>query len=283
MRDATNIKWSLEEVTAERAKNDLEKGSKNRAVYRTLVQFFYNQMKKGKWFLTPEPIMYNEKGQLIDGQHRLHALVKYGKPLRFWVAHKVPQELFKYLNQGKSRTGFDSLTSAGYKNASTLAPVVRMIFVLTNQFFKRKQRISNDEILETLEELYDLPEYVDSMRELISKSGYKKLYPISLSCALYYIWGKESWDFWANFYTGLNLSADDPITAFRNRMLESMNSTTMKFNQEAKIRLASKAWLYYTKNKKINRLTLAKGEGMRIDLQHFNEHKILLEKSDATV
>lgn len=63
-------------VTPAMAKKWLEQNDpKNRSVSFTKVQSLANDMRNGDWKLTHQGICFNDEGKLVDGQHRLQAVV----------------------------------------------------------------------------------------------------------------------------------------------------------------------------------------------------------------
>ena len=70
----------FEEITAELSKHILAYfNGKNRRMKQAKVRKFLLAMKNGQWRATNQGIAFDEKGNLIDGQHRLKALLKYGE------------------------------------------------------------------------------------------------------------------------------------------------------------------------------------------------------------
>ena len=52
-------------------------------------------MRQNSWTLTSDAIAFDEDGNLIQGQHRLNAVVKTGLAQVFWVAYNFPAERLK--------------------------------------------------------------------------------------------------------------------------------------------------------------------------------------------
>lgn len=53
---------------------------KNRPLKKSVVRKYARRIRAGLWRLTGEPILLNEKGALLDGQHRLSACIEADKP-----------------------------------------------------------------------------------------------------------------------------------------------------------------------------------------------------------
>lgn len=257
---------SVETIDPKAAKRDFENRAKNRAIRNPTVNYYLQQMRANNWHLTPEGIAYNTKNQLIDGQHRLKALSKYEKPLKFVVFRNVDPETFQYLNQGRTRSLADLFNIAGFQKASILTPAVRLIIVIRDKgIWRLKSKIAPVEAFEFVEKNPDVIKKILEMYKMIKASGYSKLFPQHIASAFYYMCGEKSWKFWHQFYSGLNLEPDTPVNAFRVRMFQNMINHDQEIKHDIKIRLAFKAWDYYRKNKKLRSLDLQKGEYLRLD------------------
>lgn len=67
------------------------------------VNLYANTMSRGKW-LVAQPIMFNSKGELIDGHHRLHAVIKSGRKILFNVERDLDPAVAEVIDRGSSRT-----------------------------------------------------------------------------------------------------------------------------------------------------------------------------------
>lgn len=85
------ITAKMETITPEIAKKYLEKNTRNyRSLSKNTVDTYAEDMKIGKWEENGECIAFYENGDLFDGQHRLHAIVKSGVTLRMMVERGIP-------------------------------------------------------------------------------------------------------------------------------------------------------------------------------------------------
>ncbi len=101
-------------VTPDIAREWLEKfNTNNRPLQPAHSTFLANQMRGGKWMETGDSIKFGENGQLIDGQHRLLAVVRSGISQSFVVAREVQNEAFQVVDSGKKRTSGDVLCISG--------------------------------------------------------------------------------------------------------------------------------------------------------------------------
>lgn len=71
-------------------------------------------MAEGRWVTTHEGIAFDTRGRLIDGQHRLAAIVASGVSLFLWVFRDLPDDAIQVINRGKARTMAHRLQCLGF-------------------------------------------------------------------------------------------------------------------------------------------------------------------------
>lgn len=92
-------------ITPAKAKKWLEHNDpNNRVIAWTRVETMANDMRADAWVLTHEAICFNAAGVLIDGQHRLHAIVQAGIAVKMLVAHNPNAAVHDPINRGRPRS-----------------------------------------------------------------------------------------------------------------------------------------------------------------------------------
>lgn len=119
--------WSLELVSVEKAVAYLGNRGPNRKVKNCRVAEYARAMSCKDWKITHQGIAFNKDGQLIDGQHRLEAVVKSGIPQWFMVFRWKTDTTMECLDDGKSRTVCDAGEIAGLSYTTSHPAVVRII------------------------------------------------------------------------------------------------------------------------------------------------------------
>lgn len=99
-------------ITPQMAKEMLTHNIVNRPIASKRVRSYAIDMKNGAWELNGESIRFNDKGDLIDGQHRLSAIVEANIPVRIYVTKGVGSDITLY-DRGKVRNESDSLIIGG--------------------------------------------------------------------------------------------------------------------------------------------------------------------------
>jgi hypothetical protein len=98
-------------ITPDMARRWLEAANtRNRTMSMPHCERMARDMRDGRWVLTHEGIAFSSNGRLLDGQHRLQAIVMAGVPVDMFVWFDVPAEALMTINSGRRRTLVDSLT-----------------------------------------------------------------------------------------------------------------------------------------------------------------------------
>lgn len=194
----------------------------------------------------------DEDGKLVDGQHRLQAVVRLGKPVSFRIEHGVPPEFAEVIDTGMKRSLSHTLQMRGFANSSTLAAALKMVHVYSlDKRFKmhalRKDPQTNLSLRIFLEKrVPDLPESVRKMQRLAGKMA--RLFPVSLAATLHYLFSKEDVEAADYFFETLakgasDLGEGDPVFALREQLIkQSRRPHGMKMSRHMYMALAIKAW-----------------------------------------
>lgn len=123
------------------AKDFLAKNKHNRNVRQSKVDEYANAMVNGRWIeQTGESIKFDRQGNLIDGQHRLLALIQANLSIRFLVITHLEHEAFKVIDTNLSRSGGDILHIEGVKNGNTVAAAVKLFYSLSEGYSASSQQ-----------------------------------------------------------------------------------------------------------------------------------------------
>lgn len=115
------------QVGPELATTWLEKNTANRQVRPSRVKEYAQAMTDGRWLYTADPIRFDEAGRLIDGQHRLLAVVRSGTEQQMHVVRGLAPQAQDALDTGAARTASDALKVRGFKHGPQLATTVPIV------------------------------------------------------------------------------------------------------------------------------------------------------------
>jgi len=82
-------KKELLEITPEIASQYLTSNFRNRPLRQYWAHELSLRMKEGSFETRREGLIVNSKGELVNGQHRLSAIVESGCTVKMWVATKA--------------------------------------------------------------------------------------------------------------------------------------------------------------------------------------------------
>lgn len=231
-------------VTPKLAAKWLTKNVSNRPLSQHTVDRYSQAMAAKEWKLNGDTIRFNVNEELIDGQHRLHACIKSGKPFETYVTYGLPEDAYDTIDQGRPRTMADVLARRGEKNYSTLASVLRYLYMLESPNFTQTEKMRPSKLLEMLEQN---PGIRDAATEAARLRGLSKtpVLPGSHIGCLYYVFGKikpqKNKEFWERVMEGTGLSREMPEYVLRRRLIDNASGTS-KLTTEAVFALVIKAW-----------------------------------------
>jgi len=139
-------------ITPAIAKEYLKRNTSNRPLSKRRVSEYAGVMKKGGWREdTLEIIKFDKTSRLIDGQHRLEAIVLSGASVCMHVAFGLTSSVFDVLDTGKGRGSSDVLAMHGVPNHVIVSSMIKAL-----RLFKAGRRFNgatnvgntNKEILE---------------------------------------------------------------------------------------------------------------------------------------
>ena len=249
-------------ITPEMAKDYLLTCKLNRRLSERNVENLYLQMKAGNWMLTGDPIKFATDGSLIDGQHRLKAIIKLNEPVNLYVAEGLNPDVFQVLDTGKGRSAADVLAAKGMKYSHNLAAIARAIILWKNGTYSKnsgdgKLKATNKAILEFVEtnpELYEIGVYCQNH---IYQNF--RMIPLSSLAMLYYVLSKKNQtktdEFFEKYSSGIDLSQNDPIRHLRDRLIKDRINKS-RLNLRDKTALMIYTWNNFIQGKKITQLLL---------------------------
>ncbi len=91
----------VETITPEVATRMIESSDdfRNRRINNTKVSEYARAMEEGRWTLSPDAISFDPHGRLINGQHRLWAIIESGVTIQGLVVRGLPTETFQNMDR----------------------------------------------------------------------------------------------------------------------------------------------------------------------------------------
>jgi hypothetical protein len=258
MAKKVNIKYM--KITPKKAEEWLENSDLiNRPVNDNWVKDLTSEIKKGNWRGdNAETIKLTKNESVIDGQHRLWAIVFAKQSVYAHVAIGVSSDVFPTIDVGIRRTGGHTLAVASYKNANNLASAARLYYRFKDVGLKKMLsrtgtiKATNKNILDTVDESPELVESVTFVSSFKSVRGLHTGKTSFLHCLFAQKHSEEANTFIEKLYTGEDLGKGSPILALRAKLF-AINELKGYINGHSKefffIVIAIKAWNAYREDK----------------------------------
>lgn len=235
----------------------LEANSHNRPLSQPHVNRIAGQIKEGKWRFNGDTIKVSVDDDVLDGQHRLWAIITADKSVETIIVRGIEREAFATIDTlRKPRGGADVLALCGLtmyrkETAPALAWLLRWQRGALPSFRRPEHRIENSDI----EEAYaEHPGMVGAVERV---NVAKRLCPPSLLAFLYYAFSNRDEEMADRFIDTLEspagVSIDDPFFVFRSWLAQSIGDRRQR-RPVVIIALAFKAWNAVIENKPIKAL-----------------------------
>ena len=245
-------------VTPEIATKLLEANSINRPLRQHHVERIAKQIIAGKWKFNGDTIKISSNHDILDGQHRLWAIILADVSVETVIVYDIEDDAFSTIDTIRQpRNGADVLALKGLdrqrrSTAVALTWLIRWQRGVLGGHKSRKNRIENSDIEECFKDHADMALAVDHCRRT------RGLISPGLSGFLYYIFSNQDQELADRFLLTLldpvDVPINDPFFRFRMWLVQSLNSKRRREAPEM-IALAFKAWNYARDGKTISVLS----------------------------
>ncbi len=248
-------------TTPEQAKKLLEKNSMNRPPRQKVVDFYAKEMVDGNWQAdTGETIKFAKSGKLLDGQHRLLAVIKSGIGQWFHFVHGLDENTFKVLDTGAKRSTGNIFDIHGVTNGAGISALIQSWNrIKNNKYQDRTSFLSATDLLKIYkqnesfwDESYSRSDfYYRNLSRVFEKSHLGGLYVL-----FHHINPADAESFMTQLSTGENVT-NKSILQLRKKLIESRLSPQYNMTLVVKIGLIIKTWNYYRQGKELKILKYA--------------------------
>ncbi len=119
-------------VTPSLAQRWLENNENNRRIHEAKVIQYADDMRQGRWTRGADMICFGTDGTLLNGQHRLQAVVRSECTITFAVQRNTPSDAMVNIDTGVLRSVGDVLRWSNEKNADTLAAAAKLAMLYSD-------------------------------------------------------------------------------------------------------------------------------------------------------
>lgn len=206
------------------------------------VAQYQRAMEREEWEDTGDPIQFGKTGVLLNGQHRLTAVVKARKTVSFLILTNVDERTRDAMDMGIKRTSIDKLAMRGYQYTAALSAVARLIWDLqTGTSNKPLVPPSDPELMAIIDGDPELVWVVGEVMKRLPKLG---SYTVSAYC--YLMFHRKNPEQAAYFFdkvkTPTDLPQGSPIAALINRFRDNKQGAAKYKEKVQSVGLVIAAW-----------------------------------------
>ena len=234
----------------------LKRNDANRPFSRDSARLLAAEMDHGYWRENGESIIFDTAGVLIDGQHRMQAVLNSGHEYLAPVITGIEPRVRPTVDTGKKRSGAQNLQMAGEKNASILSATLtlwkgyeaRDLRAMTHPASSAPERRTTiPRIMEDLKAYPQLRLAVQQSRALRPAGQGRSLIPasevamvwqaiISSGCSI-----ARAEEFLESVLSGYDLTEGNPVIALRRRLIDQ-TGPGLKMDKRERLALILKTW-----------------------------------------
>lgn len=232
----------------------------NRKLRDSKVAAFARDMSTGNWQMTGEAIKFAVDGKLLDGQHRLHAVVASGATVTLLVIRNIADEAQSVMDTGVARTAADGLGFRGHQNVTTLAAAGRLALCVERNDWNNNNAPTHSEIYA----------WIDANPEIVRSADLARAWARRTDCApavvayTHFTLAKidvfEAANFWTAASDKVGLRAGDPVIALTNRFAEARRNR-QPLTRAEQIGAIYRAWNYRRAGKELRLLRVTSPSG----------------------
>ena len=223
----------------------LRRNEANRKLRQRAVAQYVSDIQRGAWKPTGETIKFSTTGRLLDGQHRLAAIVASGVAVRMCVATGLDNSAFDVIDTGRSRTGADVLVIEGVGLRESTIVSAAMPLILNYQrglVPHSRTRYPNQELIEA----WSTQASIRRSSQFVAKLP-RRVMPIPHSKALFLHWAfcqrdiAAADEFIERLFSGEHLGKSEPLYHLRQRLLQ-LRMEGQSIADTVMLHAAIKAW-----------------------------------------
>lgn len=252
--------YDVIEVTPALAEKWLEQNTHNRSVREKAVYAYARDMEAGNWQENGESIKFAADGVLLDGQHRLEAIVLSGTTQRMLVVTGLPNATQETMDDGRKRTLNDALSLRGEEYAVPLSSLLRRALMWQNGLYRNTGAYTPTNT-ECLAFLAEHPE-VRASAKVASQARKGSRLPASVLGLTHWLFSQidaedAEW-FFERLASGVGLEEYHPVWTLRKRAAE-IDDSAGRVPEDMLLAFVVKAWNAYRDGEPVKLLRFRPG------------------------
>jgi hypothetical protein len=228
-----NPSCAIEEITPEIAKQWLDVNHRNRKLNEPTIRRLANAIRRGEWMPDcTDGIGLDTDNGVINGQHRLNAIIEADTPVQALVVRNVRPEVIKVIDMGLHRNFGQILQMDGrYPTPQTLAAAVDWIYRITHGFEQSLPTEAKPTVPQEIEVFEAHPGLVGSLDAGLavwSKTRVQRPMLVAFHYTMASVDPDLADDFFGRLANGLDHEGDTPVHILREKYLAELTKPDSK-------------------------------------------------------
>lgn len=231
-----NVSVSIERIGPALARIYMEANTKNRPLNKRHAQRLRDAMASGDWWMNGETIVFSADGVLLNGQHRLWAIIQSGATVDVMIVRGINKEAFSTMDGVRARSAGDVLAIEDEKNSNAVAGAIAALVSFVdcggnvNGSTVAGRKTTPSLAMRVLHAHPGIRDSVQAMRQ-------SRLFANQFGFMLHYVFGivcKELADEFADVVANGHADIGRPFMVFREHLIHNPNRTDLRRSHCAK-------------------------------------------------
>lgn len=251
-------------VTPEVAARWLERNYQNRNLFKAEVDRYARDMAAGRWHLDGSPIRIATDGSLLDGQHRLNAIIKADVTLPMLVVRNVDPDAQSAMDTGRRRSAADALAMAGHKHYVLAAATARILLEVEagkiGATGTGRLEVSHGEVIDCIDQNPDISDACAFVSPFVRRLDCAPSMVAYTYLIMRRISAQDAAAFWVGMSDKVGLREGDPVLALSERLAEARRRRE-RLPRPAVLSMIYRAWNARRDGKSLRLLKVASPSG----------------------
>ena len=127
-----SVSVSIVRISPDVAREMMKTNTRNRKLNAIHARRLRDVIAAGEWWMNGEAIIFSIDGTLLNGQHRLSAIITSGIAVDVMVVRGIDERAFRTMDGGRVRTTGEVLSMDGERNANNVAAAVQALLTFVD-------------------------------------------------------------------------------------------------------------------------------------------------------
>jgi hypothetical protein len=274
------LRTEIRMVNPEQAKMWLTMNTMNRRVDLQTVDYYADQMKRGQWTISQDAITFSDSHALLNGQHRLQAVIKSATEQPFIVVYNMEESSFVNMDLNKRRSPSDVFKIKNITSYVAVSAGINRYFTLKKGYITRGQNYDTYNKARTKTSIPDMLNFYSLYTDLISdvvsssESFYGRFKYLRKTDYFSYMMflildrnheSSKVYDFFKQLSRGGSEIRNETINILRDKLIFNETSKT-KMTPALRHFYIVKTWNAYITNKNLKVLKVFNSDDLSINI-----------------